>query len=95
MLWVKDVYLCDRDAMMKKQPDLIPDARLGDAEPAQIEVWRKMTGAQRLEIAFQLYQMALEAVRANERMRHPDITEEELNWRVTRRMQGDPSLGRH
>ncbi len=53
-----------------------------------------MSGAERLEISFQLYQMALEAVRANERMRHPDLSEEELNWRVTRRMQGDPTLGR-
>jgi len=24
-------------------------------DPRQIEVWRRMTGAQRLEIAFQLY----------------------------------------
>ena len=31
-------------------------------DPRQIEVWRRMTGAQRLEIAFQLYQMALEAM---------------------------------
>jgi len=48
-------------------------------DPRQIEVWRRMTGAQRLEIAFQLYQMALEAVRANDRMRHPELLEEELN----------------
>ena len=80
--------------MMKKSDVFPPDARLGDADPVQIEAWRRMTGAQRLEIAFQLYQMALEAVRANERLRHPDISEEELNWRVTRRMQGDPTLGR-
>ena len=80
--------------MMNELDDSTLIARLGDASPAQIEVWRKLTGAQRLEIAFQLYQLALEAVRANERMRHPDITEEELNWRVTRRMQGNPMLGK-
>jgi len=80
--------------MMNELDDSTLIARLGDASPAQIEAWRKLTGAQRLEIAFQLYQLALEAVRANERMRHPDITEEELNWRVTRRMQGNPMLGK-
>jgi len=80
--------------MMKNLDDPTLIARLGDASPVQIESWRKLTGAQRLEIAFQLYQMALEAVRANERMRHPDISEEDLNWRVTRRMQGNPMLGK-
>ncbi len=53
-----------------------------------------MTGAQRLEIAFQAYQFALDVVRLTERQRHPELSEEELAWRVTRRMQGDPTLGR-
>jgi hypothetical protein len=48
---------------------------------------------QRLEIAFQAYQFALEAVRVTERARHPDLSEEELAWRVIRRMQGNPKLG--
>ncbi len=72
----------------------IPPHLLDAIDPVQVEAWRRMSGAERLEISFQLYQMALEAVRANERMRHPDLSEEELNWRVTRRMQGDPTLGR-
>jgi hypothetical protein len=53
-----------------------------------------MSPAQRLELAFQAYQFALDAVRTNERERHPDLAPEELAWRVTRRMQGDPTLGR-
>jgi hypothetical protein len=53
-----------------------------------------MTGARRLEIACELYQMVLDIVRLTERQRHPDLSEEELAWRVTRRMQGDPTLGR-
>ena len=53
-----------------------------------------MTPSQRLDIAFQAYQFALDAVRLTERQRHPDISETALAWRVTRRMQGDQSLGR-
>jgi len=69
--------------------------RLGPINPIQFEIWRKMTPAQRLDIAFQAYQFALDAVRASERARAEEgLTEEEFNWRVTRRMQGDQSLGR-
>ena len=53
-----------------------------------------MTPARRLEIAFQAYQFALDAVRLTEQRAHPDLPPEELAWRVTRRMQGDPRLGR-
>jgi hypothetical protein len=53
-----------------------------------------MTPARRLELAFQAYQFALDAVRLTERQRHPDLSTEEMAWRVTRRMQGDPKLGR-
>ena len=67
---------------------------LDDYDPVQIEIWRRMTPAQRLDIAFQAYQFALETVRLTERQRRPDISETELAWRVTRRMQGDQSLGR-
>jgi len=48
-----------------------------------------------LDIAFQAYQFALDAVRASERARAEEgLTEEEFNWRVTRRMQDDQNLGR-
>lgn len=68
--------------------------RLGRLEPQQISAWRQMTPAQRLDLAFQAYQFALEAVRLTERRRHPHLAEKELNWRVTRRMQGNQKLGR-
>jgi hypothetical protein len=68
--------------------------RLGKSEPGQVAAWREMSPARRLELAFQAYQFALEAVRASERQRHPDLTPDELAWRVTRRMQGNPCLGR-
>ena len=68
--------------------------RLGRLEPQQITAWRQMTPAQRLDLAFQAYQFVLEAVRLTERRRHPNLSEEELNWRVTRRIQGNQKLGR-
>lgn len=68
--------------------------RLAELDPRQVAVWRAMSPAERLELAFQAYQFALEAVRATERKRHPDLTADELAWRVTRRMQGDLTLGR-
>ena len=46
-----------------------------------------------MDIAFQAYHLALEVVRTTERRDHPDLSPEELAWRVTRRMQGDPTLG--
>jgi hypothetical protein len=68
--------------------------RIGKLEPRQIAAWRAMTPARRLEIAFQAYQFALDAVRLSEGRDHPDLSPEELAWRVTRRMQRDPGLGR-
>ena len=68
--------------------------RLGWLDPRQVAAWRAMSPAQRLELAFQAYQFALDAVRTTEKQRHPDLSPEELAWRVTRRMQGDQKLGR-
>lgn len=74
-----------RDGMGRPLPDL---------DPRQVAAWRAMSPAQRLDLAFQAYQFALDAVRATERERDPDLSSEELAWKVTRRMQGDPGLGR-
>ena len=68
--------------------------RIGTLDPRQIAAWRAMTPAQRLDLACQAYQFALDAVRLTERRNHPDLSPEALAWRVTRRMQGDRSLGR-
>ena len=48
--------------------------RLGRPDPRQIAVWRAMSPARRLEIAFQAYQFALDTVRLTERQRHPDLS---------------------
>ncbi len=68
--------------------------RLGSLDQRQIAAWRRMSPAQRLDLAFQAYQFALDVVRLTERRRHPHLSPTELDWRVTRRMQGDPRLGR-
>jgi len=71
-----------------------PDYRLGTLDPRQVAVWRAMSPAERLEVAFQAYQFALDAMRTTERERHPNSSPDELAWHVTRRMQGDSTLRR-
>lgn len=71
------------DAFRRQPPKL---------DPRQVAAWREMSPAQRLELAFQAYHFALDAVRTTERERHPDLAPEELAWRVTRRIRGDPKL---
>ncbi len=62
--------------------------RLGQLNRQQIVAWQQMTPARRLEMAFQAYQFALDAVRISERRIHPELSGKELNWRIVRRMQG-------
>ncbi len=68
-------------------------AKLDPLDRTQIEIWRKMTPARRLAIAFQMHQFALNAIRVTERRKYPELTPDELNWRVTRRMLGNLKLG--
>ncbi len=68
--------------------------RIGVYDRSQILIWQRMSPVERLEVAFQAYQFALEAARLTERQRQPDLSEEDLKWRVIRRMQGDQRLGR-
>jgi hypothetical protein len=67
--------------------------QLGQLDPQQVKVWRSMSPARRLELAFQAYHFALQIVRRTERQRFPELSEDELAWRVTRRMQGNQKLG--
>ena len=68
--------------------------RLSSLDRQQIVAWQEMSPVERLSIAFQAYQFALDAVRLTERQRYPDLSPDEFNWRVTRRMQGNQKLGR-
>lgn len=81
--------------MKDNGPDAVTDnavealrRRLGRLEKRQIAAWQKMTPARRLDVAFQAYQFALDAVRLTEQRCHPELTPEALAWRITRRMQG-------
>ena len=67
--------------------------RLGPLHRKQVRAWQRMSPAQRLEVAFQAYQFALDTVRLTERRNHPHLSSEELAWRVVRRMQGDRRVG--
>jgi hypothetical protein len=77
-------------------PDEVEHLRrqLGPLHPEQIRIWRAMSPAQRIGVACQAYHLVLEAIRAVERARYPDLSAEEFNWRVIRRLHGDPTLGR-
>ncbi len=80
---------------LRRSPDRAAHRdQLAELDPRRVTVWRAISPAERLEVDFQAYQFALNAVRASERERHPDLSPEELAWRVTQRMQGDPPLGR-
>ncbi len=68
--------------------------RLGKLDPMQVKIWQQMTPVQRLDIAFQAYQFVLDMVRFTEQQRNPQLSSEELAWRIMRRMQGNPKLGR-
>jgi hypothetical protein len=51
----------------------------------QIEIYRRMTGQQRLQIAFELSDLTREIVRSNVRSYHPDWTDEQIEQEVLRR----------
>jgi len=86
----------DPDSPAEISPEEVERLRrqLGPLHSEQIRIWRAMTPAQRIGVASQAYHLVLEAIRAAERARHPDLSVEEFNWRVTRWLHGDPALGR-
>ena len=66
-------------------------SRLGDFESAKAEafyldVLRRMTPEQKWNIAINLWEMAVEAARANVRAQHPDWPEAQVQARVARRI---------
>ena len=83
-----DVPMKKDEVTMEHTPSLEP------LDAHQVAVWRTMSPARRLDLAFQAYQFTLDVLRLTEKKKHPDLSGESLAWRVTRRMQGDPHLGR-
>lgn len=54
----------------------------------QIEIYRQMTGKDRLRIAFEMWEIALAQVRASERALHPELSDAEIERRSRKRMTG-------
>lgn len=52
----------------------------------QIEVYRRMSGRQRLAIAFDMWEMALAMARASEKALNPHLSEREIEKRARKRM---------
>jgi hypothetical protein len=52
----------------------------------QIEIYKRMSGKERVRIAFQMWEMALAMTKASERAMHPELSEEEIERRARKRM---------
>jgi hypothetical protein len=53
----------------------------------QIELYRQMTGRQRLQIGFELYELAHEMVQCSVRQQHPDWDARQVSAEVLRRFR--------
>jgi predicted HicB family RNase H-like nuclease len=52
----------------------------------QIEIYRRMSGRQRLAIAFEMWEMALAMAKASEKALNPHLSEREIEERARKRM---------
>ena len=52
----------------------------------RVQAYRRMTPAERVEIAAAMYEDAIALVRASILYRHPDITPDDLEYEVRRRV---------
>jgi len=53
----------------------------------QIEIYRSMTGAQRLHIGFELYELAVEICRTGIKNQYPDWSEREIEAELRKRLR--------
>jgi len=77
-----------------QQTDFAPivQAVFDDLDMQQLTVFRRLSGAQRLQQAFDLCDWARSLITASIRSRHPHISETELGKRLRRRMSGNKAL---
>jgi hypothetical protein len=52
----------------------------------QIEICQRMSGKERVRIAFEMWEMALAMTKASERAMHPELSEEDIEKRARKRM---------
>ena len=57
-----------------------------DADRAQFEAYRRMTGAQRLKIALDMSEFVRECAKSRIRKRHPEMTDQEVTRELIREM---------
>jgi hypothetical protein len=60
-----------------------------DAHEAQIEAYRRMTGAERVQIAFRLTELTRQATMAGIRSRHPEYDDQQVFLALARVRLGD------
>ena len=68
---------------------MIPTGKHSRMEPNRkqyVEILRKMTGEQRMRIAFELFEMAKDIMIEGMKAQNPDIKAEEIQKEVVRRM---------
>ena len=54
----------------------------------QIEIYQRMSGKERVRIAFEMWEMALVMTKASERAMHPELSKKEIEKRARKRMTG-------
>jgi ABC-type Na+ transport system ATPase subunit NatA len=54
----------------------------------QIGIYQRMSGKERVRIAFEMWEMALAITKASERAMHPKLGKEEIERRARKRMSG-------
>jgi hypothetical protein len=52
----------------------------------QIEIYKGMSGMERLKIAFEMWEIALAQVKASEKSMNPDLDKKEIERRARQRM---------
>lgn len=62
------------------------EIRQEQADPLQIEIYRRMSPSEKWDVAGALYDTARKLTEAGERIRHPDWTDEQVHRAVSRRM---------
>ena len=58
----------------------------------QVEIYKRMSGKDRLKIAFELWEMAFSMVKASEKALNPDLSEMEIEKLARRRMRDKASI---
>jgi hypothetical protein len=62
--------------------------RLGRLDPQQVAIWRQMTSGRKGALIFQMWHLARTVVWNTEHQWNPNLTDEELSWRMWKRLHG-------